>query len=63
MKLIRILLALLAAAILLVLVLVLLAIAPPVQTWAAQRALAGGSGLRGSLASISAGFETSQSAP
>jgi hypothetical protein len=55
-KLIRILLAWLVAAILLVLVVVLLAIAPPMQTWAAQRALAGGSGVRGSLDSISAGF-------
>ena len=56
MKLIRILLAWLVAALLLVLVLVLLAIAPPVQTWVAQRALAGGPGLRGSVDSLSAGF-------
>ena len=44
------------AATLLALVLVLLAIAPPLQTWVAQRALADRPGVRGSLESLSAGF-------
>jgi len=37
-------------------VLVLAAIAPAVQTWVARAALAGGTGARGSLESLSAGF-------
>jgi hypothetical protein len=55
-KLIRLLLAFLALAIALVALLVLAAIAPAVQTFVAQRALAGQAGLRGSLESLSAGF-------
>ncbi|HEY5078415.1 MAG TPA: hypothetical protein VII43_01155 [Opitutaceae bacterium] len=56
MKLIRILLGCLALVAALAAVLVLLAIAPPVQTWIAQRTLANQAGTTGSLGSLSAGF-------
>jgi hypothetical protein len=55
-KVLRILLTCLAVAATLAVVLVLIAIAPPIQTWAAQTALSGKSGARGTLGSLSAGF-------
>ena len=56
MKLIRILLGCLALVAAIAAVLLLLAIAPPVQGWLAERALAHQPGITGSLGSISAGF-------
>lgn len=56
MKALRILLACGAAAATLAAVVVLIAIAPPLQTWAARRALSGTSGVQGTLGSLSAGF-------
>jgi hypothetical protein len=55
-KVIRILLTCLAVAAILALVVVLIAIAPAFQTWAAQEALSGKSGVQGTLGSLSAGF-------
>jgi hypothetical protein len=55
-KVFRILLTCLAVAATLALILVLVAIAPAFQTWAAQTALSGKSGVQGTLGSLSAGF-------
>jgi hypothetical protein len=55
-KVLRILLTCLAVVATLAAIAVLVAIAPPFQTWAAQTALSGKSGVRGTLGSLSAGF-------
>jgi hypothetical protein len=56
MKILRLLLTLLGTLLGLAVLLVLVAIAPAVQTWAAQHELADRPGLKGSLGSLSAGF-------
>ncbi len=56
MKFIRFLLGCLILAAVLIAILLAAAFSPPVQTWVAQRALAGRPGLKGSLGSLSAGL-------
>jgi hypothetical protein len=56
MKVLRIFLTCLAVVATLAAIAVLVAIAPPFQTWAAQTALSGKSGVQGTLGSLSAGF-------
>ena len=58
MKSVRRLLLVLALALALAALLLATALLPPVQTWFAQRALAGQTGLQASVGSVSAGFDT-----